>query len=497
MRRPNAPKPRALALLPLTFALGVALNAHAEPQRLTLYSGDYEAVSQSDVSAGGPGYALVERPLRVDAAANGGAFALDDLPRALDPSTAILSGAGLRVRGQRYDFAGLDQGQLLERAIGHEINVEQSVGNELRRYSGTLLSASNGLTLREVNGTVRVLSNFSAFTLDNPPTGLVARPTLRFQLAAERSGEQDARLTFTTAGLAWRAEYRAVLSRQGAACRMDLEGHAMVVNRSGADFLDTRLALVAGEPNRVSSGGPRVMMAMAGRSEAKVMSADEAPSPEASSEYHSYTLPQAGDLPDGSLQRLPLISLAEGVPCVRRYSAQNASGDWMPDRPMVQRQIGGDGETEVRTGLEFKNDKAQGLGVPLPAGRVRVFDGSALLGEASLGHTAAGREVTLDLGRSFDLSAERKSTAFSVDRDGRTMTETVQWTVRNGKSEPAVVRIGDRLPRWTDWTLVEGADAFTKQDAQRIQADITIAANAETTVRYTVRYRWANDITID
>jgi hypothetical protein len=474
------------------------MSAHAVPQRLTLYSGDYEAVSQSDVGAGGPGYALVERPLRVDAGANGGAFALDDLPRAIDPSTAILSGAGLRVRGQRYDFAGLDQGQLLERAIGHEINVEQSVGNELRRYSGTLLSASNGLTLRESNGTVRVLSNFSAFTLASPPRGLVVRPTLRFQLAAERSGEQDATLAFTTAGLAWRAEYRAVLSKQGGACRMALEGHAMVANRSGADFLDTRLTLVAGEPNRVSSGGPRVFMAMAAPpAESKVMSADAAPSPEASSEYHSYTLPQAGDLPDGSLQRLPLVNLAEGVPCMRRYSVQNPSGDWMPDRPMVQRQIGGDGESEVRTRLEFKNEKSQGLGAPLPAGRVRVFDGSALLGEASLGHTATGREVALDLGRSFDLSAARKSTAFSVDRDGRTMTETVEWTLRNGKSEPAVVRIGDRLPRWTDWALLEGADAFSKQDAQRIQADITIAANAETTVRYTVRYRWAEDVTID
>ena len=126
-----------------------------------------------------------------------------------------------------------------------------------------------------------------------------------------------------------------------------------------------------------------------------------------------------------------------------------------------------------------------------------MFDGSALLGEASLGHTATGREVALDLGRSFDLSAARKSTAFSVDRDGRSMTETVEWTLRNGKSEPAVVRIGDRLPRWTDWALLEGAEAFSKQDAQRIQADITIAANAETTVRDTVRYRWAEDVTID
>jgi hypothetical protein len=59
------------------------------------------------------------------------------------------------------------------------------------------------------------------------------------------------------------------------------------------------------------------------------------------------------------------------------------------------------------------------------------------------------------------------------------------------------VRLGDRLPRWTEWQLVEGAERFRKKDAQRIEADVTVPANGETVLRYTVRYRWAADVTTD
>ena len=228
------------------------------------------------------------------------------------------------------------------------------------------------------------------------------------------------------------------------------------------------------------------------------MMADEgAPSVSASGENHRYTLPGTGDLPDGSLQRLPLIKAAADVPCERRLVAVRNDGDWMPERPMIHRELGGDGEVPVRSRLVFKNDRPAGLGVPLPAGRLRAFDGTELLGEADLGHTAAGRELDLDLGGAFDVTAERRTVDFQLDRSGRTMTETVEWTLRNAKPAEATVRLGDRLPRWTDWQLAEGGERFRKKDAQRIEADVRLPAGGETVLRYTVRYRWAADITLD
>ncbi|MGL6291461.1 MAG: DUF4139 domain-containing protein [Silanimonas sp.] len=470
------------------------MTASASTQRLAVYSGGFEAVSQTRGGNAQAGYALVQRPVRVTP----GEWSIDDLPLALDPSTVQLGGDGVTVRSQRYDFATADHAQLLQRAIGRTITVEQSMGDAQRSYTGVLISAGQGLTLREADGTLRVLAHYGSFTLAEPPSGLVTRPTLRFLIDAPAA--RDARLDYATAGLAWRAEYRAVLGGAGAGCRMALEGHAMVANRSGVDFNDVALDLIAGEPNRrvdsIQVSGT-MMRSAAAPMEAKMMANDAAPEVSASGENHRYRLPGTGDLPDGSLQRLPLIKPASDVPCERRLVAERNDGDWIPERPMLHRDLGGDGEIPVRARLVFKNDRGAGLGVPLPAGRLRAFDGGELLGEADIGHMAAGRELDLDLGGAFDVTTLRRTLDFQLDRSGRTMTETVEWTVRNGKSAEATVRLGDRLPRWSEWQLVEGTERFRKKDAQRIEADVTVPANGETVLRYTVRYRWAADVITD
>lgn len=485
--------------LPLALALAASASAAAgaaAPTRITVYSGGYDAVVQSDADTGGAGFALIERSLRVDPDADAGRLALDDLPRAVDPATLRLDGPGLTVTTQRYDFAGLDQAQLLQGAVGREITVEQAVGSSARSYTGTLLAAGSGLTLREPDGRIRVLADYAGFILANAPEGLVAKPTLRLQVEGPKA--VDATLSYATAGMAWQAEYRMTLADRAGACRMAVEGHALVANRSGADFPGALLTLVAGEPRRVQASGPQLHMAtraMADSSMAELSSA--VPKVGASAEYHAYPIPQPTDLPDGSLQRLPLLAAVASAACQRRYEVASPLGEWTPPQPMVQPEIGGDGTPGVRTLVTFQNDKGEGLGNPLPAGRVRVFDGSDLLGESPLPHTAAGREVELDLGTAFDLSARRSSTDFSVDRAGRTMTETVEWVLGNAKDEVATVRVTDRAPRWTDWTLVDDGGSFSKTDAQGLAAEVRVPAGGETTLRYTVRYRWATDIRVD
>jgi hypothetical protein len=157
----------------------------------------------------------------------------------------------------------------------------------------------------------------------------------------------------------------------------------------------------------------------------------------------------------------------------------------------------GDGQPQaVTASLRFKNDKAAGLGLPLPAGRVRMFDGKDFLGEAQLGHTAAGQDVALTIGEVFDLKAERKREDFQLDRAGRTMSERIAITLRNAKPQAATVRVIERLGRWTDWEIVETSSASTKRNSQTASFDVSVPAGGETTLRYTVRYRWAADVKI-
>lgn len=269
------------AALALSLASGSA--AAADPVRLTVYSGDYDAVARSTPMPGGPGFAMVERALSFDLAAGDNIESLGGLPTALDAGSVRLQPRGdARVRGQRFDFAIAGQDDLLRRAVGRTITVEQDVGGTRQTHTGVLLAAGNGLTLRLPDGRIKVLSSYAGFDLPELPNGVVAEPTLTWTIGADRAGTQSFDLSYATAGLGWRAEYQADVRGHGRACRMDFEGAAMVANRSGADFAGVALTLVAGEPNRANQGN--VLMAKAERAEMMVADAAVAATP--SGEYH-------------------------------------------------------------------------------------------------------------------------------------------------------------------------------------------------------------------
>lgn len=483
-------------LLAVAIAAMITSNAHAAEPRLTVYSGDYDAVVQSEAMPGGPGFALYEAGIGFDLRSGANRVSQGGLPTALDASSVRLKPRGdASVRGQRFDFAIAGQDELLRRSIGQTVTVEQSGSGNRQSHTGVLMAAGNGLTLRLPDGRVKVLSEYSSFELAAMPEGIVNEPTLSWDIAAGAAGRQDFDLSYASAGLAWRAEYQVDLSGQAKACRMDIDGAAMVVNRSGADFNGVALTLVAGQPNRAPASGP-VQAKAYGRAE--MMAADAAaPQPVASGEYHAYRLPGSAALPQGSVQRLPLIDATRGVACERRYETRSAMGGWRPPYPMIDANFNAEtGEQPVIAGLRFDNRKTGGLGVPLPAGRVRVFDNGDLLGEATMGHTPANAEVELDLGTVFDLTAERTREDFQVDRAGRTMEERISIVVRNAKPEAATVHVLETLPRWSDWEIVSSTVPATRRDAQSAAFALSVPAGGEAKVTYTVRYRWAPDVQI-
>jgi len=486
---------------PLHAALALALtstnmSASADDTRITLYSGDFESVSQAYAGPGMPGLAQVSKTLAFPLKQGGNMLDFDQLPLALDTGSVQFSPANdkVKVGSQRYDFALAGQDELLRRAIGQRVVVEQGDGSALRRHEGVLLSAGNGITLKQDDGRIRVLANYAGFELPALPDGIATRPTLRWQVQAPTAAKETFQLDYATGGLAWNAEYTLVLADTKQQCRMALEGAAQVVNRSGVSFPSAALTLVAGNPNQVRQSAPRERGAMMMKSMAApaAMYAD-APEPVESGEYHAYPLKGRVELPDGSVQRVPLIDALDNVACTRRYEVDSGGYGYRPTRPQVQPN---DGEATfpVSTTLAFANSKAAGLGVPLPAGRVRVFQndaaGRSLLGEARLAHTAANSDVRLALGEAFDLSATRTARDFRLAEDRLSLTETIEFKLKNAKREATTVRVFDALPRWQDWEIVEASAKWEKDDAQRIRFDVSVPAEDETKISYTVRYRW-------
>ena len=163
---------------------------------------------------------------------------------------------------------------------------------------------------------------------------------------------------------------------------------------------------------------------------------------------------------------------------------------------MLFRSLGPTSNTKVDVWLTLKNDKASGLGMPLPAGRIRVSqqdraDGSMeFIGEDKIDHTPKDEDVRVKLGTAFDVVGERRQTDFVVNTKGRVMEEAFEIKLRNHKDQAVDVIVRENLYRWSKWQLLSQSAPSDKKDARTIEFPVRIAADGEAVISYRVRYTW-------
>jgi len=460
--------------------------------RLTVYSGDYDQLANAGAAADRytPGFALVDSTLRYKLEAGANTITLAHLPRAIDSASAALHGTGgVRVDAQRFLAPPAGADAVLAAAIGQRVSVEHTSGGARQTDNGILVAAGDGLTLALGDGRTKVIRQYDNFSLLDGERQPPAEPTLRWQVTSQEAGEHKFEFSYATGGLAWRAEYLARIA-SGEDCKLALEGAAMVANRSGVSFRNVALTLVAGEPNRVREDAPQMVRQLASPAPMASQAAD-AVAPRRSGEYYAYPIPARTTLVDASVERVPLFPALPGIECERGYVTRPSTGTWIPPRPITSPGFNNDtGPQPVTAAVSFANTREAGLGRPLPAGRVRVFEGGDFLGESQLGHTPEGADIHLDVGVAFDLTAERERRAFNVNTGARNMTETFAVTVRNAKDKPVKVIVDEPLPRWSDWEIVSSSVPAEKRDAQHVEFEVEVPAKGERVLEYTVRYRW-------
>ena len=164
---------------------------------------------------------------------------------------------------------------------------------------------------------------------------------------------------------------------------------------------------------------------------------------------------------------------------------------------MTDRNFGIQSNRKVDVYLRFANAAANKLGMPLPAGRVRVSkmdpaDRSLeFIGEDLIDHTARDERVQIKLGSAFDVVGERRSLDFRLDTAGKSMEEDIEVRLRNQKpDEAATVLVKENLYRWSSWSILRKTHDLTKEDAHTIHIPVKLAPKAEAVLRYTVRYTW-------
>jgi len=449
-----------------------------------------------------PGYAVV-RQLRDLALARGrNTQRFTDVAALIDPTTvsfeSLTDPLGTRVLDQSFQFDLVNSQKLLERYIDREIKVDQIRGNSVETFDGTLLASQGGLTLRRPDGTIQVVPQNAGIRLPELPGGLITRPTLVWTLDAQRAATHRTRVSYQTRGIAWWADYNLTYSEpKPGQCALDVGAWVSIVNQSGASYPDSRLKLVAGDVQRLQPARGRAPMTTLRAAQASEVSAGF--EQKAFFEYHLYTLGRTVDLPDNSTQQIELFPAARGVGCAKTlvYYGQGPGFNSVQARPAIDRELGSTSNSKVDVYLSFRNAEANRMGVPLPAGRIRVSQldpadrSLEFIGEDAIDHTPREETVRIRLGSAFDVVGERRQVDFRIDNARREIFEEFEVKVRNQKKTEAVtVLVRENLHRWSNWQITQRSHAFDKVDSRTVHFPVTIAAGGEAVVRYTVRYTW-------
>ena len=395
-------------------------------------------------------------------------LSMDEIASRIDPTSVRISiegRGGIEVLEQNFEYDLISPDKLLRKYLEHEIDVTTEDGSE---YRGRLLGFdTRNLVLALAGGRTAIVSKEKATDIVLPPleTGLIVKPTLIWKVRSSTGTPAEMEVAYMTEGMNWHAEYIATLGDKDD--KLGLASWVSVENRSGAVYPDAKLKLIAGDVHRVED--KRVQRA-------PMQAAEYAAAPmleeKAFFEYHMYTLEGLTTLKDNEVKQIQLLGETE-VEAEKQYNFDAMRND------------------KVMVVMRFLNSEDSGLGIPLPAGKVRVFkaddDGSLeFIGEDRIDHVPRDEEVKIYVGDAFDIVAERVRTDYQRISD-RVTEESVKIELANHKDETVTVIVSEHL--YGDWDVRRESHPYTKIKADQIDFEIAVEPNSTSVVTYTVRRR--------
>jgi hypothetical protein len=350
------------------------------------------------------------------------------------------------------------------------------------------------------DGGVKTINSYNSISFPTLSDGLITKPTLVWNIFTEKTGKHKAEISYQTQGITWWADYNLIYNegKDANTGTVDFGSWVSIINQTGASFNDAKLKLMAGDVQRESAevAAPMVMKAVA--SSADMMGSAPKFAEKSFFEYHLYTLDKNVNLPDNSTKQLELIPAVSAVP-VEKLLVYNPSSMQYYDYGGVytDRSYGVDASNKkVDVFLKIINKKENGLGVPLPAGRIRVnqrdlADGSLeFIGESVIDHTPRNEELLIKLGSAFDVIGERKQLNYNSNMDSKFADEEIEIVIRNQKKQAAKVKILENMYRATGWKIVNSSEEYKKENAHQISYLVDVAPEKEKTIKYKVHYTW-------
>jgi len=412
----------------------------------------------------------------------------EDVAASIMPQTvhfrSLSDAAKLSVVEQNYEYDLLDPQKLLQKYVGREVTLvqrESDAGSTKWVETKALLLSDNTGPVWKIGNEIVTGMGADSYRFPDLPENLYSRPTLVWTLDNRGAESQRVEASYLTNNMSWNADYVLTVGRDEKAA--DLDGWVTLVNNSGAAYANAKLLLVAGEVHRTAPPAAREMVALAAGAVAKSEAQFQQ---EGFSEYHLYTLQRRTSIQNNESKQISLLS-GSNIPVEKYLQVEG--------QPYYYRNPQGIGNAipePVKVFYRFKNDEKSGLGMPLPAGTVRVYQadskgGVQFAGEDTISHTPKDETLRIYVGNAFDVVCERKQMDYKKLASNLYELE-YQIELRNHKDGPVTVEV--REPVGGDWEVVNSTYKWTKLDATTIGFEIPVDKDGTSTLDYRVRVKW-------
>lgn len=455
-------------LAPAAYA-GTVISSDVSDVAVTIYRDPQRREGQMARDWPG-GYALITETRTVRLPAGESQIRFEGVAEGLLPESAIVSGLPQGVREKNRDARLISPAGLVDAYLKRKVHLRRTdrKTGRVTETDAIIQAGPNGGVILQTSEGFEALGCAGLperMLYDQVPADLSARPTLSVLATSDRPVTATVQLTYLAQGFDWSANYIA----EHQAGTYSLFAWLTIANGGAQSFANARLQVVAGQPNKgrnrrkpsappvalnlqcwpmdttathprwglaVPPPPPQPMMmeAMADivvtgvRSEARMMSMAAPVAMKAEQEelgdLKLYRVPERVTVAAKAQKQVAMISEDE-VGFDRLYTAR------IDDLEESPRPLG--------IVLRTQNQKARGLGLPLPAGRVAIFEASGarplLLGEDDLADKAIAEEVELALGQSPDVQARRVRLGESVIK--------ARWriTLSNARADPVSAEI--------------------------------------------------------
>jgi hypothetical protein len=417
-----------------------------------------------------------------------GAFDLHfmDIAATVNPATvhfrSLTEPLRVSVLEQNYEYDLLEPEKLLRKYVGRDVTLVRLVqdgGDTKEEEVKARLLSYNNAPVWQIGNEIVTGMHADHIRFPELPGNLYSRPTLIWSLQNDGAAKHRVEAAYLATKLAWNADYVLTVARDDRSA--DVDGWVTVTNGSGTAFRNAKLQLVAGELNRVRQAFGR--MELESRADIAKAAAPPPMSQESFSDYHLYTLDRKTTVNNNETKQVSMLE-ATGLPVKKRYIVdgqalyyRNAMHPGSPLKDVVQIYY------------QLKNESSAGLGMPMPAGTIRVYQsdskgGTHFVGEDHIDHTPKDEVINLKIGNAFDVVSERKQIDFEKISSNVFEAE-YEIVLRNHKPTPIAVELNE--PIGGTWRIIRTSHEYTKTDAWAAQFTPTVAAEGTTTVRYRVR----------